>query len=96
MLYTYSRQLLNFFSINAKSPTTILEDDASCIAVTKNPINHKATRQMDTKLYFVRDEIRKTILIRYVQSENNEADLLTTPLPIQTLKILCLKIGLLS
>ena len=74
------RQLFEFLGIKIKFKTTLHEDNASCIAVANNPTNHKGTRQLQTKFYFIREEIGKTINLQYISTNENVADLLTKSL----------------
>jgi len=88
------RQCVQFLGIHLTSPTTIFEDNASCIAITKNPVKHKGTRELDTRLFFVRDELNKTITLTYIPSSENLADLFTKALPKERLVMLSTKINL--
>eukprot|EP00961_Rhodomonas_salina_P164305 2213300-Rhodomonas_salina.1 len=43
-------------------PTTIYEDNASCIFMSENPVNVERSRHIDTRKYFLRDMVRDGIL----------------------------------
>lgn len=88
----WARQLMSFLGINISKPTIIYQDNASCIAIAKNPVNHKGTRQMNTKLFFVRDELNKTIFLKPVSTNENEADILTKSLDNKRFHVICSKI----
>lgn len=45
------------------------------IAVTKNHSNHKGAHQLNTKLFFVRDELEKSIRLQFCSSSKNLADI---------------------
>jgi hypothetical protein len=77
----WMRQHLEFLGLKLIKPTTIFEDNAGCIAIAKHPSNHKGTRQLHTKLFFVRDEIEnKTITVQRVATSENVADIFTKSL----------------
>ena len=77
----YLREHLEFLGIKLNSPTIVFEDNAACIAIAKDPTNHKETRQINTKLFFVRDTIRDNIIdIQQVSTDNNIADFFTKSL----------------
>ena len=87
------RQFLNSLGISVKEPTPIYEDNASCIAIAKNPTNHKGTRELNTKLFFIRDELDSSIQLRAISSTDNLADIFTKSLNFTQLKPLLLKLG---
>ena len=74
------RQFLQEMGLNLKEPTLVLEDNKDCIEIDKNPGDHKGTRQMCTKLFFVRDEINKTIMLEHIDTKANVADIFTKSL----------------
>lgn len=55
-------------------------DNQGAIALAKNPIKHQRSKHVDIKYHFIRDEITKeNLVIDYVPSENNVADMFTKP-----------------
>ena len=63
----------------------IFEDNQSCIKMTKNPINHGRSKHIDIKYHFIRNEIKKGIIkLKYLQSNEMIADILTKPLSAPT------------
>ena len=76
------REHLKYLGLELNLPTIVFEDNAGCIEVAKNPTNHKGTRHLSTKLFFVRDEIKKkTIEVEQIATDENVADIFTNPLP---------------
>ena len=62
--------------------TKISIDDISSINLTKNPIHHSRTKHIEVKHHFVRDHVAKgDIVLNYVESKSNLADIFTKPLP---------------
>ncbi|SOV05631.1 uncharacterized protein UDID_18477 [Ustilago sp. UG-2017a] len=56
-------------------------DSQGCIQVSKDPAKHWKLKHIDTRYYFVRDHVQDSdILIKFVGTANNMADILTKPL----------------
>jgi hypothetical protein len=81
------RQFIEVLGEKINIPTLVYEDNKGCIDVVKNPLNHKGTRQMCTKLFFIRDELNKTIKIEQIDSNNNLADIFTKNLPAEKFQV---------
>ena len=75
------RQYVQALGLDLRSPTLVFEDNAGCIEITKNPSNHKGTRQLLTKFFFVRDELNRTISLEQISTAENVADIFTKSLP---------------
>ena len=89
------REHLRYLGININSPTIIFEDNAGCIAIAKDPTNHKGTRHLSTKLFFVRDTIRNNVIdVRQISTEENLADIFTKSLARSRFEELRTKLGL--
>jgi hypothetical protein len=59
----------------------IREDNQGCIALSKNPENHKRTKHIDIKHHYIREKVESgEIKLEYVASNDNVADVLTKPL----------------
>ena len=63
-----------------KEPTLIFEGNTTCIEIAKKPSNHKGTKQVLTKYFFVRDELNKSISLQQISSNGNTADVFTKSL----------------
>ena len=78
----YLRNLLCDFGAGQTKPTTVFEDNASCICMSENPANPERSRHIDTRKYFLRDMVRDKMLKLFkVAGPNNVADALTKSLP---------------
>ena len=51
----YLRSLMKDFGYPMKEPTQIGEDNQSCIKMCHNPVMHKRSKHIDTKLHFIRE-----------------------------------------
>ena len=75
------RALLTELGYKPTGPTTLHEDNQSCISLALNPIHHARTKHLDIQLHFVRDRVNKqAIQLQYIPTEENCADILTKPL----------------
>ncbi len=75
------RQHVDSLGMKMNAPTPVFEDNAGCIEIAKNPTNHKGTRNLLTKFYFVRDEIGQSISLEQISTSENIADIFTKSLP---------------
>lgn len=71
------RKLLLDLGIKVKS-LLLYEDNNGCISIIKNPENNRRVKHIDLKYNFVSDYVKaKQIEIKYVNSANQQADVLT-------------------
>jgi len=76
------RKILQDMSIEVNGPTTIYEDNKSCIAIAYKPKHHGRTKHFDIKAHFIRDHVEKgDVEIIYCPTELMVADMLTKALP---------------
>ena len=53
----------------------------STICLTKNPIQHSMTKHIEIRHHFIRDHVQSgDILVKFVCTDDNLADLFTKPL----------------
>ena len=77
----YLRSLMEEFGYPMKEPTDIGEDNQSCIKMCHNPVMHKRSKHIDTKLHFIRERAEKQeIAIHHTPTEEMAADILTKSL----------------
>jgi len=67
-------------------PTEVYEDNASCIAMSHNPVKPDRSRHIDIKKYWLRDMVKDKILrLLKCPGTSNVADALTKSVPGPTL-----------
>ena len=72
------RNLLTDLELELTGPTTIYEDNAGAIALTKNPEHHACTKHFDRKVHFVRDRVNSNeVELQYCPTRDMIADALT-------------------
>ena len=55
-------------------------DNQGAIALAKNPVHHQRSKHIDIKYHFIRSEIQNGhVIVNYVPTENNVADIFTKP-----------------
>lgn len=68
-------------------PFTINEDNIPCIRIAEEPRSHQRTKHIDIKYMFIRELVQENkIILNYVSSEMQKADILTKPLLLQRQK----------
>jgi len=89
------RSLLKDLGDEQLEPTTIYEDNQSCIALAKNPVHHARSKHIDIQYHFVREQIiLGAVVLKYLETKEMTADVLTKPLPRPAFERLILKMGL--
>ena len=53
----YLRAIMTDFGYPMKEPIYIGEDNQSCIKMCHNPVMHKRSKHIDTKLHFMRERV---------------------------------------
>ncbi|KAK2993848.1 hypothetical protein RJ640_027325 [Escallonia rubra] len=75
------RSLLKELSFIQDESTQIYVDNKSAIALAKNPVFHDRSKHIDTQYHFIRESIaKKQVQVKYVKSEDQDADIFTKPL----------------
>lgn len=92
---TWIRNLLIDLQYSQELPTTIYEDNQSCLNLIKDERLSNRSKHIDTKFHFVKDYIMKGIITcKYCPSEEMLADMLTKPLSGSKLKYFREKSGI--
>ncbi|TPX54919.1 hypothetical protein PhCBS80983_g05689 [Powellomyces hirtus] len=78
-------QIPKYLDKNAQ-PTTIYEDNQSCISPAMNPVHHARTKHIDIRHHFIRDHVDKEIHLEYLPTADMVADSLTKTLPAPAFK----------
>ena len=56
-------------------------DNSSAIDISKNPVQHSKTKHIKIRYHFIRDLVeRKIVVLEYVLTERQNADVFTKPL----------------
>lgn len=75
------RSLLSDMMLKQCQPTTIFEDNQSVLRMIKDEKLSNRTKHIDTKIYFVKDYVKKNqIVCTYCPTETMIADMMTKPL----------------
>ena len=78
-------QTLEYFQITCSPPISIFCDNTSAINLSKNLVHHSRTKHIDIRHHFLRDHVLKgDILLDFISTENQIADILTKPLEEET------------
>lgn len=76
------RQLLSDLKVDMHRPTELLEDNQGSIAMAKNPVGHKRTKNIDIRHHFIRECVQAgTISLLYCPTNEMVADIFTKSLP---------------
>ena len=74
------RQLYSDMSGRELDNVIIQGDNQGSISLAKNPVNRKRSKHIDIRYHFIRDHVEKgTIILNYVPTESNRADMFTKP-----------------
>ena len=66
------------FFISHLDPTVIYCDNQSCIELSVNKIFHDRSKHIDIRYHHIRDCVqRKIMLLQYIPTEDQDADILT-------------------
>jgi len=62
-------------------PTVIYCDNHSCIKLSKNPVFHKNSKNIEIKYCFIRDRIQKGVVkLKNISIDDQVVDIMTKPL----------------
>lgn len=72
------RRILNDVEQVEKGPTTILCDNMSAIAMTKNPVFHSRTKHIELRHHFIRDLVQDgEVSLKFINTNEQVADIFT-------------------
>lgn len=75
-------------------PVTIFCDNTSAINISKNLVMHSKTKHISIKYHYIREEVQeKKVVLEYVSTKEQIADIFTKPLPRDTFEYLRSKLG---
>ncbi|CAL8998022.1 unnamed protein product [Prunus brigantina] len=91
------RFVLSDFGEEQVGATTILCDNTSAIAITKNPVHHHKTRHINRRFHFIRDALQNgEIDLLYCKTEEQTADIFTKALARDRFEYLRKKLGVIA
>jgi hypothetical protein len=75
----WARNLCSEMGFRQSKPTTLFEDNSSCITASSSWKQHPGTRHYELKQHFLRDRVieKKDIIMYQIKTTNMIADLLT-------------------
>ena len=77
----YLRMLLSELGVPQSMPTEIYCDNKAAVTLCSNPTRHRQSKHIDISFHRIRDEVEGgEVVVLYVESENNPADVFTKPL----------------
>ena len=77
----FLRQLFADINGSEKQSVKLFVDNQGAIALAKNPVHHQRSKHIDIRYHFIRFDVEEGIVIlEYVPSSENYADLFTKPL----------------
>ena len=89
------RVLMELGKYKHKRPITLNEDNQACIKLAENPCAAERTKSMDVKYHFLRERVADgEINMRYCETNEQLADLLTKALPLE--KVVYLRRGIMG
>ncbi|GJS01359.1 hypothetical protein Tco_0317867 [Tanacetum coccineum] len=75
----------------------IMCDNKGAVDLSRNPVQHSRTKQIEIRHHFLRDNVQKgNISIERIASEDNIADILTKPLKQEVFHYLRLGLGMME
>jgi ribonuclease HI len=90
-------KLLKEMGVKVGTPIIMHEDNQSCIHMITGEWGQKRLRHMDIRYKFIKYWVEQGfIVVNYINSENQEADLFTKPLPLISFSKLKNKIGIIE
>jgi len=72
-------------------------DNTSAISLNKNPMMYSRTKHIPIKYHFLREQVvEQNIILEYISTKEEIADIFTKPLPREAFKHLRQKMGVIS
>jgi hypothetical protein len=93
----WRKQTLTDIHVKYDEPIPIYYDNTSAISISKNPVMHSKTKHIPIKYHFLREHVvEKNIIVEYVGTKEQVADIFTKPLPWESFEYLRQRLGVIS
>ena len=89
------RLLLSELGYFQTGPTTLHEDNQSCISMNREDVHHSRTKHIDVKYHFTREQIElNKILVKYISTTDQVANIFTKQQDKARFELDCKRLGL--
>lgn len=79
---SWIQSLLRELHVTLFHPPVLFCDNLSTTQLSANPVLHSRAKHVEIDYHFIRERVlQKTLVIRFIRSEDQVADVLTKPLP---------------
>jgi hypothetical protein len=93
----WMKQTLTDIQVEYDDPIPIYCDNTSAINISKNPVMHSKTKNIPIKYHFLWEQVaEKNIIVEYVDTKEQVADIFTKPLPWEAFEYLRQRLGVIS
>ena len=83
--------------VDSNTCNVIFCDNTAAKSLSENPVHHSRSKHIDVRYHFLRDNVAKgTVMIDYVQTEDQIADIFTKPLDAERFRKLRFCLGLVN
>jgi len=77
------KNILKDFGVELSESIKLYEDNQSCIQLSQNPGHHRRTKHIDIRHHYIQEKVEEGVVtLKYITSENQQADILTKGLPV--------------
>jgi hypothetical protein len=91
------KQTLTDIQVEYDETNPIYCDNISAISISKNPVIHSKENNIPIKYHFLREQVaKKNIIVEYVGTKKQVADIFTKPLPREAFEYLLQRLGVIS
>jgi hypothetical protein len=93
----WMKQTLKDIQVEYDEPIPIYFDNTSVISISKNLVIHSKMKHIPIKYHFLWEQVaEKNIIVEYVGTKEQVADIFVKPLPQEAFEYLCERLGVIS